>query len=160
MEYTVVGKLNSVPSVVVETEITAPELIIDAVTAVSCGASDGAVTVGVTGGQTPYNFNWNNGQGNSQNIQGLGVNNYVLTVTGNNGCASFIDANVELNHLQKSLSRLFEISSQKIALLRNNWDEGQGSPVFTVNGKYSSRAWTEWTQGFMYGNALLIYEVT
>ena len=33
-----------------------------------------------------------------------------------------------------------------------------GSPVFTVNGKYSTRGWTEWTQGFQFGSAILQYD--
>ena len=66
----------------------------------------------------------------------------------------------DLNTLQKPLSRLFELSCSKISLLQKFWDESKGAPVFTENGKYTSRGWTEWTQGFMYGNAILTYEIT
>jgi len=32
--------------------------------------------------------------------------------------------------------------------------------VFTVNGKYTSRGWTEWTQGFQFGSAILQFDAT
>jgi len=32
--------------------------------------------------------------------------------------------------------------------------------VFTAKGKYTSRGWTEWTQGFQFGSALLQYDAT
>jgi hypothetical protein len=32
--------------------------------------------------------------------------------------------------------------------------------VFTVRGKYTSRGWTEWTQGFQFGSAILQYDAT
>src|SRR5258708_12847409 len=34
------------------------------------------------------------------------------------------------------------------------------SPVFTVAGKYTSRGWTEWTQGFQFGSAILQFDAT
>src|SRR5258708_14948017 len=34
------------------------------------------------------------------------------------------------------------------------------SPVFTVAGKYTSRGWTEWTQGFQFGAAILQFDAT
>lgn len=36
----------------------------------------------------------------------------------------------------------------------------QGAPVYTVDGKYTSRGWTEWTQGFQFGSAVLQYDAT
>ncbi len=32
--------------------------------------------------------------------------------------------------------------------------------MFTVAGQYTARGWTEWTQGFQFGSALIQYEVT
>jgi hypothetical protein len=33
-------------------------------------------------------------------------------------------------------------------------------PVFTIAGQYTSRGWTEWTQGFQFGCAILQYDAT
>ena len=37
---------------------------------------------------------------------------------------------------------------------------GSASPVFTVDGRYTSRGWTEWTQGFQFGSAILQFDAT
>ena len=48
----------------------------------------------------------------------------------------------------------------KIRDLDANWDAARGAPVFTVEGTYTTRGWTEWTQGFQYGAALLTFDAT
>ncbi len=62
--------------------------------------------------------------------------------------------------LQHKLSRFWELSGQKIDLIRKEYDHKQGSPVFTVRGKYTTRGWTEWTQGFEFGSAILQFDAT
>ncbi len=62
--------------------------------------------------------------------------------------------------LQSKLLRFWELSGQKIDIIANQYDHAKGSPVFTVNGKYSTRGWTEWTQGFEFGSAILQFDVT
>jgi hypothetical protein len=56
--------------------------------------------------------------------------------------------------------RLFELSAAKIDSLEKSWKTSEGSPVFTVAGKYTSRGWTEWTQGFQFGSAILQFDAT
>ena len=62
--------------------------------------------------------------------------------------------------LKDKLTRFWEISAKKIKLIEKHFDESNGSPVFTINGKYSTRGWTEWTQGFQYGSSILQYDAT
>jgi unsaturated chondroitin disaccharide hydrolase len=62
--------------------------------------------------------------------------------------------------LAGKLGQFWDISDQKIKLIEKNYDDSKGSPVFTVAGKYSTRGWTEWTQGFQYGSAILQYDAT
>src|SRR5438093_4515741 len=71
-----------------------------------------------------------------------------------------IDTTIQPNDLAKPLERLFELASQKVRLLENSWDPANGTPVFTVEGKYTSRGWTEWTQGFQYGCGILTFDAT
>ncbi|MEK6781208.1 MAG: glycosyl hydrolase [Bacteroidota bacterium] len=73
-----------------------------------------------------------------------------------------ITINYELkpSDLSGKLKRLWQLSDQKINLINANYDESKGSPVFTIGGKYSTRGWTEWTQGFQYGSSLLQFEIT
>src|SRR6185503_13467949 len=40
------------------------------------------------------------------------------------------------------------------------WGTADGAPVFTVRGRYAARGWTEWTEGFMVGSALLQFDAT
>jgi len=47
-----------------------------------------------------------------------------------------------LPSLAPKLRRLFDLSAAKIRSLESSWSESAGSPVFTVNGKYTSRGWT------------------
>jgi hypothetical protein len=56
--------------------------------------------------------------------------------------------------------RLFELSAAKIQALDRAWQTGAGAPVFTVEGRYTQRGWTEWTEGFVYGAALLQFDAT
>jgi hypothetical protein len=62
--------------------------------------------------------------------------------------------------LKPKAQRLFELSAAKIRSLEAAWRPALGSPVFTVEGQYTSRGWTEWTQGFQFGAEILQYDAT
>ncbi len=62
--------------------------------------------------------------------------------------------------LLPAVERTFALAARKVRELDKSWDAGKGTPVFTEQGKYTSRGWTEWTQGFQYGCALLMYDAT
>jgi hypothetical protein len=71
-----------------------------------------------------------------------------------------IDPTLRPTQLLKPIDRLFEIASKKVREIDRTWDPSRGTPVFTVNGRYTTRGWTEWTQGFVYGCAILAFDVT
>ena len=71
-----------------------------------------------------------------------------------------IDASLTPQKLLKKTERVFELAGRKIRALDASWDPAQGTPVFTVRGRYTSRGWTEWTQGFQFGLALLHFDGT
>ncbi|MGA2033190.1 MAG: glycosyl hydrolase [Thermoguttaceae bacterium] len=62
--------------------------------------------------------------------------------------------------LLPKLRRLWDLSGEKTARLEADYDPARGSPVFTVQGKYTARGWTDWTQGFQYGSAILQFDAT
>ena len=62
--------------------------------------------------------------------------------------------------LLSKIDRVFEISAAKITSLESTWPAEAGAPVFTVDGRYQSRGWTEWTQGFQVGSAVLQFDAT
>jgi len=71
-----------------------------------------------------------------------------------------IDYNLSASSLNDSLQRLFELAATKLKSIRESWEPGQGTPVFTSEGRYTSRGWTEWTQGFLFGIAILHFDAT
>ncbi len=71
-----------------------------------------------------------------------------------------INENICQQELSKQIDDLFNLAEQKIISLKDSWNIEKGSPVFTVNGKYTSRGWTEWTQGFLYGMPILHFDAT
>ncbi|MDB6127797.1 MAG: glycosyl hydrolase [Verrucomicrobia bacterium] len=71
-----------------------------------------------------------------------------------------INASLTPAKLQKKVSRVFDLAGQKIRALDAAWDPAKGTPVFTVKGRYTSRGWTEWTQGFQFGMAFLHFDAT
>jgi len=62
--------------------------------------------------------------------------------------------------LVPKLRRAFELSAAKIRAIEQTWNPSDGSPVCTVGGRYTSRGWTEWTQGFQFGSAILQFDAT
>lgn len=62
--------------------------------------------------------------------------------------------------LSNKLKRLWDVSGEKIDCIDREYDPAKGSPVFTWAGKYTTRGWTEWTQGFQYGSAVLQFDAT
>jgi unsaturated chondroitin disaccharide hydrolase len=71
-----------------------------------------------------------------------------------------IDQNLTPSSLERPIERLFDLSAAKIRALEQRWDPAAGSPVFTAAGRYTSRGWTEWTQGFQFGSAILQFDAT
>lgn len=71
-----------------------------------------------------------------------------------------INQELSIESLAYKLDRFWQLSDAKIRLVEKQYDESKGSPVFTVNGKYTTRGWTEWTQGFQYGSAILQFDAT
>jgi hypothetical protein len=62
--------------------------------------------------------------------------------------------------LNARIDRFFDLAAGKIRSIKKSWNPSQGTPVFTVKGKYTSQGWTEWTQGFQFGCAILQYDAT
>jgi unsaturated chondroitin disaccharide hydrolase len=71
-----------------------------------------------------------------------------------------IDSTLTPARLLPMVRQLFALSAGKILRLQKEWDPGRGTPVSTVKGRYTSRGWTEWTQGFQFGSAILQFDAT
>jgi hypothetical protein len=71
-----------------------------------------------------------------------------------------LDRTRSAQDLLPAVDRMFELSAGKIRSLDSTWRPAEGAPVFTVRGRYQSRGWTEWTQGFQFGSAVLQFDAT
>ncbi len=57
------------------------------ITDVSCNSgADGAITLDVTGGTSPYSFLWDSGE-TTKDISGLTIGDYMVTITDDNSCS-------------------------------------------------------------------------
>jgi hypothetical protein len=71
-----------------------------------------------------------------------------------------LNASPSVASVASQLDPFWARSAESIQSIEAAVDPSQGAPVFTVNGSYTSRGWTEWTQGFQYGSAILQYDAT
>lgn len=71
-----------------------------------------------------------------------------------------IDDQLTPDSLRDRLARFWELSGEKIHRIRKEYDASKGSPVFTEEGKYTTRGWTEWTQGFQFGAEIIQFDAT
>lgn len=71
-----------------------------------------------------------------------------------------IDDSLTPGDLLPAIHRLWAVSALCLDSLEADWTPSLGSPVFTVQGKYTAQGWTEWTQGFQFGSLLLQFDAT
>ena len=71
-----------------------------------------------------------------------------------------IDQDLTPADLLPDIERMWEVSARCLDGLEREWNPADGSPVFTVNGKYTAQGWTEWTQGFQFGSSILQFDGT
>jgi GH43 family beta-xylosidase len=76
------------------TEPTALSAMVDAaVNPSSCGASDGSISITVSGGTPAYNYSWSNST-TAEDVTGIPAGGYTCTITDGNGCTTSISASV------------------------------------------------------------------
>lgn len=106
------------------------------ITQPSCfGGNDGAITVGVQGGQPSYVFNWDHGIGNVQNPSGLQAGVYLLNVSDGLGCST-------------GLSVILNQPTQIVVTSTVVDDTGTGTGAIFVNASGGSAPYTaSWAHG-------------
>lgn len=67
---------------------------------------------------------------------------------------------IRIGDLKRKLDDLFDLAGKKVLSIEASWDASRGTPVFTVGGTYTTRGWTEWTQGFRFGCSILQFEAS
>ena len=64
----------------------------------TCSQSNGSIDANVTGGVAPYTYLWSYNNATSQDLTNIPAGNYVLTVTGANGCTNTVSVDVGNNN--------------------------------------------------------------
>lgn len=71
-----------------------------------------------------------------------------------------IDSALTPQSLLEPIRRMWEISAPKITEIDATFNHSGSAPVYTVAGHYVPRGWTDWTQGFEFGSAILQFDAT
>jgi len=73
-----------------------------------------------------------------------------------------IEINNELTatDLLPKIEQMWALSADKILSIEASCTPEFGTPVFTIDGRYSAQGWTEWTQGFQFGSAILQFDAS
>ncbi len=71
-----------------------------------------------------------------------------------------INYRISTEDLKTRLIKFWILSANKSMSINRVFDFAKGSPVYTVEGKYVTRGWTEWTLGFHFGSVIFNYEMT
>lgn len=71
-----------------------------------------------------------------------------------------IDNELTASDLLPAIDQMWEASGKKILSIEESCSANSQTPVFTVEGKYQPQGWTEWTQGFQFGSAILQFDAT
>ena len=70
------------------------------------------------------------------------------------------DKALTADQLLERVGSVFDAAAPKIRAMDERYGPGDPTPVFTLDGRYTTRGWTEWTQGFQFGCALLLFDGT
>lgn len=71
-----------------------------------------------------------------------------------------IDFSLTPDALGPAIRHMWKASGTKIVSIDQTLDRSAGAPVHTIAGRYSARGWTDWTQGFEFGSAILQFDAT
>ncbi|NBC83409.1 MAG: T9SS type A sorting domain-containing protein [Bacteroidetes bacterium] len=104
------------------------------------GLNNGSIDLNVSGGTSPYSYNWSNGS-STQDLNNLAPNTYSVTVTDDNGCTFMDSYTVDPGDPDCAD---FNISMNKTDVLCNGDDNGTASAI--VTGGESPYAYN-WSNG-------------
>lgn len=71
-----------------------------------------------------------------------------------------VDQQLSIHDLAAPIEELFSMAPRRVRQINASTTLQGKTPVFTVDGVYVPQGWTEWTQGFQFGCALLCFDVT
>lgn len=103
------------------------DIVVDTafITNASCGLSTGAIDIWVTGGISPYSYQWSN-NATTQDISALSSGTYTCTITDSIGCQTI------LSYIVDDLNNGLNVN--QVSVLDEICSDGQGAIDITVQG--------------------------
>ena len=84
------GCTDAISGIVISQPSASLNGIVSSIGSVSCwGGNNGGIVLNVTGGTSPYSYQWNNGA-TTQNLNNINAGTYTVTVTDVNGCSDVV----------------------------------------------------------------------
>ena len=114
----------------------APSITIDNVEKTRCGADVGSISVSITGGQTPYQYRWNDGVKTKDRVN-LCKGKYTLVVEDANQCKSVVNTQIEVE----------EFRQPEIALVTVGEESGKNLVVWQKPETDLIHHYTVWREG-------------
>ncbi|USN98634.1 MAG: glycoside hydrolase family 88 protein [Phycisphaeraceae bacterium] len=71
-----------------------------------------------------------------------------------------VDHDISAADLAPAIETMWNLSAAKILAIDAAFPPGSPTPVVTREGLYQPQGWTEWTQGFQHGSAVLQFDAT
>lgn len=96
----------------------------------SCDLGNGSINGGASGGVAPYTYSWSNGA-TTEDLANIPAGNYILTVTGANGCTNTIS--VDVTNINPPLN----LSATTVANTTCNGGNGSIDLTATPAGNYT-----------------------
>jgi gliding motility-associated-like protein len=106
-------------------------------TNVSCyGGNNGTINLSVTGGTSPFSFNWNNGTYSTEDLSNISSGNYFIVVTDTNNCTATDSAIITEPNIITG-SRSIKVCVGDSFLVGGNYQTSDGiyiDTIFALNG--------------------------
>ncbi len=113
----------------------APLSVSVAKTNATCGLSNGAIDITATGGTTPYNYDWSNitGSSNDPDQTGLSAGTYTVTITDANGCSTTTAVLIEQTGTPTVVAQSANVTCNGLANGTITLSVNGGTPQYTYD---------------------------
>lgn len=146
------GNCETIETFTVPDNPNEPQINLTVINA-ECGLSNGSATISISGGVSPFEILWDNGN-TTNSITNVPAGSYSVTVTGANGCSSVLPVNIGDDPINFTVTADIDPNTACDPALSNGsitltvtpsgtytyqWSNGETTPTINdvINGSYS-----------------------